>query len=401
MRRGFLLLLVAVLAALAVSDWLGTEPGYVYISLAGYSIEMTAWTGLVLILVLALAVSAVTRLRAWLRHRRRPAASTPRPRPARDLTTRAAAHFIAGDWQRAERQLLRAARKSEAPALNYLLAARASHEAGDDGRAETHLLKAEQQGQLAAVPALLTRAELLLQSGRAAQARDLLDKLPARDARHPVAQRLYVEALRDLNDWQALLARLPAAKRQKALSASRLDELERQACHGLLEAADGVDALRSLWRQLPEDARADAEFATRYCNRLAAGGAVGEALIVVKDRLKQQWQAPLVRLYGLLQGDDPAAQLRVAEGWQRKHPNDATLLLSLGRLCLANRLWGKARDYLEASVAEDPALEACAELARYYDSIGEHVRSSQLLQRGLSHNAVSLPALPMPERAPD
>jgi hypothetical protein len=52
----------------------------------------------------------------------------------------------------------------------------------------------------------------------------------------------------------------------------------------------------------------------------------------------------------LVRGDDPARQLQTAEGWLKDHPQDASLLLTLGRLSLQNRLWGKARDYLESSL---------------------------------------------------
>jgi HemY protein len=47
-----------------------------------------------------------------------------------------------------------------------------------------------------------------------------------------------------------------------------------------------------------------------------------------------------------------------------------SLLLTLGRLCLQNSLWGKARDYLENSLQVQRNPEACAELAQAFGSVG-------------------------------
>ncbi|MFZ1831194.1 MAG: hypothetical protein WAU27_00130, partial [Pseudomonadales bacterium] len=69
----------------------------------------------------------------------------------------------------------------------------------------------------------------------------------------------------------------------------------------------------------------------------------------------------------------------------------------LGRLALGNRLWGKAREYLESSLANGAGSEACAELARLYQHLGEHERASAMLQRAVKLSVGELPTLPMPE----
>jgi HemY protein len=72
-------------------------------------------------------------------------------------------------------------------------------------------------------------------------------------------------------------------------------------------------------------------------------------------------------------------------------------LLTLGRLSLQNRLWGKARDYLESSLRMQRNPEACAELARLLASLGETERSNQLFEEGLGLLDERLLALPLPE----
>ncbi|MNN98062.1 hypothetical protein D3C81_2173590 [compost metagenome] len=73
--------------------------------------------------------------------------------------------------------------------------------------------------------------------------------------------------------------------------------------------------------------------------------------------------------------------------------------MTLGRLSLQNRLWGKARDYLESSLRFERNPETCAELARLLASLGETERSNQLFQEGLGLLDERLLALPLPDGA--
>lgn len=59
-----------------------------------------------------------------------------------------------------------------------------------------------------------------------------------------------------------------------------------------------------------------------------------------------------------------------AEQWLKSHPGDAVLLLTLGRLCAGQELWGKAQSYLEASIAVEPTFTAHLAAARLHERIG-------------------------------
>jgi HemY protein len=49
---------------------------------------------------------------------------------------------------------------------------------------------------------------------------------------------------------------------------------------------------------------------------------------------------------------------------------DAVLLLTLGRLCARQELWGKAQNYLEASISVEPLYSAHLMLAQLHDRLG-------------------------------
>ncbi|MGH8354571.1 MAG: heme biosynthesis protein HemY, partial [Pseudomonas sp.] len=200
---------------------------------------------------------------------------------------------------------------------------------------------------------------------------------------------------------------LPALRKEKALPEAELAALERRAWSGRLALAGqsglngGETALQPLtqaWQQLSAAQRNEPELLLAYVEQLRALGAPEEAEELLRTALKRGYDGRLMRFYGLLRGRDPARQLQTAEAWLKQQPNDPLLLLSLGRLCLQNHLWGKAREYFEASLSFERNPETCAELARLLARLGEVERSNQLFQNGLELLNQRLPALPLPAK---
>ncbi|MDE1713627.1 hypothetical protein PWG14_13725, partial (plasmid) [Chromobacterium amazonense] len=75
----------------------------------------------------------------------------------------------------------------------------------------------------------------------------------------------------------------------------------------------------------------------------------------------------LGQLAAHLSVDKRLALLKEADAWLKQRPRDHWLLLALGRLAQAQQLWGKAQNYLEASVSIQPTLCAHAELAKLFE----------------------------------
>ena len=140
---------------------------------------------------------------------------------------------------------------------------------------------------------------------------------------------------------------------------------------GLNEGETALQPLTQRWQNVPSALRADPAIVAGYAAQLLRLGAEEEAEEVLRHALKQGFDATLVQLYGQVRGRDPGKQLQAAEGWLKEHPNDPGLLLTLGRLCLINKLWGKAREYLEASLSFQRSAETCAELGRLLAQLGE------------------------------
>ena len=110
--------------------------------------------------------------------------------------------------------------------------------------------------------------------------------------------------------------------------------------------------------------------------------------------------------YGDLQ--PPAAQdaLRQAERWLPEHPQDPALLLALGRLCLTQALWGKAREYLEATLVRAPSALVFRLLAETLERLNDPAAAARQRQLGLeyataSKGPASLSAVVGPEIRPE
>jgi HemY protein len=200
-----------------------------------------------------------------------------------------------------------------------------------------------------------------------------------------------VIAYQHLDDHQALLEILPDAKKAKSFSDKDYHELLSSAWEARIEAAES--SVQQVFAQLPKELNAEPRLLLRYARALQAQGADQSALDLIRKTLKRQWSSDLVRVFGELHGDDPAKALRTAESWLKDHPDDPELLLTLGRLALANEHWPQAREYLEASLRAREDYDVYAELGRLCIASGDAARGSEYLLR----SRPELPELPMPD----
>ncbi|MEP5764130.1 MAG: heme biosynthesis HemY N-terminal domain-containing protein [Halieaceae bacterium] len=241
----------------------------------------------------------------------------------------------------------------------------------------------------------LAKSQMQLDAGDFAA---VIETVSAAGAR-PAAQelRLLARAHMGQGDWAEVIKLMPRLRKQAVFGVPELAAMEQRAYTGLLLGAD-ANELKTNWAGFPAEQRKNASLVECYGRLLLEGGDDLEAEKVLTKAIKQQWDGRLVAQYGRIRGRDPARRLKLAESWLSKHPEDASLMLCLGRLSLRNNLWGQARDYFEASHRLEPSAETCAELARLLFSLGERERSAQYYREGLLLRESNLPELPLPER---
>jgi len=406
MRKIFVLVLFALLAGVGVVALIETDPGYILVSYGNYTLETSFWVGLLLLLLFTLLLYVAMRLvhkivvgqhslASWLGSRK--------GRASTRQTTRGLVNFLEGNWARARRQLLRGARDSEVPLVNYLVAARSSYRLNEPDRMQENLVAAEAAEPGAGIAVTIARAELKLDAGLCEQALSDLEPLRENAGRHPYVLELLQRAYRELGDHEKLAALLPELGRHRAMPEQELQQLERELTVKSLEqsaatgTATAADRLPAAWQRVPQRLREDQKVVGAYVRLLVEQGAHGEAEKVIGRTLKRDWNPQLVRLYGYVDSGNPPRQLSRGEAWLAEHPGDAELLLCLGRLAARDRLWGKARDYFESSYRLERRPETCAELGRLLVALGEPKVGAAYFREGLMSCEAGLPDLPLPE----
>ncbi|MFN3580659.1 MAG: heme biosynthesis HemY N-terminal domain-containing protein [Pseudomonas sp.] len=409
MSKSYLAILAVLLVAALIGMAVAEDPGYILIAWRNISLETSVWVGVGFLLALWLLLSLLRalvrllnasgrRINPWSRHNRE--------RRANLVTTRGLLEFAEGHWANALRLLKRSAPHSEQPLINYLAAARAAHEQEDYFECDSLLREAYETTPKADVAIAVTQAQLQMARGQNEQALATLTRLRKDHPKHLYALKLMGQLYARLEDWSRLEQLLPELRRHKVLKPADQQALEHQVYIALMHQAaqSGVhrepgqtNAVTAVWEPLPKLLKQDPALVEAYCLQLHALGDAELAEETLRHALRQGFNERLIHLYGVVKGKDPARQLASAEHWLAEHPHNATLLLALGRLALRNSLWGKAREYLEASFASKRDIQTCAELVRLLEHLGDPAASQAMLRQGFELMVHDLPALPMPE----
>lgn len=380
-----------VLAALAVVVALAARhsDGYVLVVMAPWRIELSLNFALVLLAACVLGGHLFLRL---VRHAAGLPAAVADYRRRRGLEQAERAFrdalrlFAEGRYGHALRSAERAYGGHPAPGLVALAGWQAAHALHDAERSAEWEAKALAHDSNIATARLMVEAEFALDERRFDDAREALRRLAARDGRHIAALRLALRAEQGVGNWQEVVRLARQLEKHKALSTEQAASLRRRALREAMRAlADDPAALRRYWQQLDEGERSEPGLALIAANALAAAGDCREAQRIVEDALEDEWDADLVLAYADCRGGDVLGRIARAEKWLQLRPRDATLLLTLGRLCIEQQLWGKARSFLEASIGISPGCAAHVELARLLERLDEsalaarHYREAALL----------------------
>ncbi|MDO3383122.1 heme biosynthesis HemY N-terminal domain-containing protein [Gilvimarinus algae] len=399
MKRRLILLLVFMLAGALLYQLMRSDSGYVLLAYGATTVEMSLWTGLALWLLGFVIFYFLWRLFRGGRKVGKLLTGERRLSPrAQSRTMAALVDFIEGNWQVARKQLVKSAGKSVNPLVNYLAAARCSYELGDFPGALDLLHKAEKSRGSSELAVALTQARMQLGSKRFEQCLATLKRIKRLAPEHPVVLDLLADVYWALDDIDALEELLPALRELNVRSGEGLKKLQIDVYLRQLQlvekrhqkqpdAAACKQALDDIWARIPASLHKEPELMAGFAAALHRLGCDEQAEPLLTQALQKHWQDEWVALYGLVQGSDPKTQLKIANTWLRQHDADATLLATLGRLCVRNQLWGKARDYFSESLDMLPAADVYADLARLLDQLGESEASARCYREGLEHAA--------------
>jgi len=387
-KRVILVLLAALFVGGLVGALVARDPGYVLVSYSNMSVETSLWFGLFLLLLVYVLVRlggylwsrfvlSGSGLAQWNRQRRADG--------SRKQTVQGLLLSAEGRWSEAHKLLLAGIRDAQMPLVNYLSAARSAQALGDYAERDELLGRASEETPGSKVAVALTRVAFQLEADQYEPALAGLLELQRESPRNAAVLAMLQRCYGELGDWQAVLELAPDLRRQKALPEAELDATHRRAGLARLAQLTGPEAsgqFKAVWNMLPKSLQQDPELIAAAASARSAQGHPQEAEQLLRDALKRAWDDRLVDGYGVVDAD-LAGQLNTAEGWLKDRPDNAPLLLALGRLAGRSEQLDKAREYLEASLRSHPEGGVYAELGHLCVRLGDARRGAEYLARAL------------------
>jgi HemY protein len=390
MRIG-VLICILILATVA-GVLLHQDPGYALFAYKQWTMEMPLWLavlGILAFIMLTVLLFSLGHAFSDTIHHLKEIWHYRHIKMSRRHTDQGLIELAEGRWHNAERFLIKGARYSDTPLINYLSAAKAAEERGSINRRDKYLQWASKLSEGASLAVGLTQAQLQFKEGQWNQSRDILEKLYQQEPHNVQILKYLSRVYEAQGDYQALLKLLPLLRKNQVMRPESLDQLELKAYQTLLPKrmhtgtqGEGIQDTLVFWKKLPRHLRNNSVLLAEYCSLLINQGLHSEADHLLKEALKKGLDNHLIYLYGVIK-HDPKKQLVFAESFLEENADNSVLLLTLGKLAFAHQLWGKARDYLEKSIALKPSPEAYQTLARVYDHMGLTEKQNQCYKNGL------------------
>lgn len=383
----WILLLFAAAVALAIASH---NPGYVLLVYPPYRIELSLTLFVALYLLIFMAgygvlrlIFAALQLPSYVRKYRAQRLQV----KARRLLDDALTAFFEGRYAAAEKASARAIELGDASALHPIIAARAAHELREFDKRDAYLAAGEGKTPGEATMRLMAKTQFQLDHRQPHLALNSLKELGASGMRkHVGALSLELKAQQQAHNWDAVLDVVTRLEKQGAIDQTVADHLRQQAwLEKLRGEQQDIAALRALWKSIPDDVRLRGKIAAAAAHAFSKLGDCQTAHQLLTSSLNSQWDSELVSLYGDCKYDNALTQIEQAEKWLNLHQRDAGLLLALGKLCMHQKLWGKAQNYLDASLSMEPGHGVYTALGQLAEKMGRHEQALAHFQKAMQY----------------
>jgi len=381
--------IIVLLGAAVVAVYAMQDPGYIMLSFRDWTIETSFVLFAVAMLIGFVLLYAAFRLliatgllpRRMGRWRRRHGADVGRKQLAQGMMK-----LNLGQWQAAEKLLIKCARNEELAPLAYLAAARAAQGQGVEARRDGYILLAQQKTPKDSLALTIAQAQIQADFGKPQQAIATLNLLPGNQHKNKAVLTLLTQLYTDNKDWPALVKLLPEIKHSKALPLSSYFATEHLAYSGLINHVarhKDATALWETWNSVPKNLRSKEDIMVDFACSMIKFGQADAMEEILYHRINKDWSDALVYIYGLLDGDAEINLVR-SRNWQKKHSNNPVLLLTLGRLAMRAHQWEVARDYLQQSLEITANAETYQELGNLLAFLNEPTQALECYRRGLA-----------------
>ncbi|MDN2482360.1 heme biosynthesis protein HemY [Vibrio agarivorans] len=366
------------------------QQGYVLISIANKTIEMSVTT-LVIFIIATLAalffLEFILKRAASMSYNTWNWFSVRKLRRSRRYTNEGIIKLLEGDFKHAEKKVMRWANHHDKPLLCYLIAAEAAFSQGDENKRQQYLEKASEQDD-STLAVGLTRAKQDIRAKNYELAFDGLSTLNGQFPNNSLIQDLLKGVYIELKLWQPLIDILPKLGREKSINKEESDRYLLLAHSGLLEEIaqqKGSEGLIAHWDSLPKKLKNEPSLIATFSKQLIARKADYEAFGVVKNVLKKNNVEELYALLPEMNLSDRHPMNQFLLSSIKKDPDNAAAHSALGQLYIRDQNWPEAQKHLEQALAKRSNVSDYAYLA---DAL-EHQNLNQAA-RDVSRKALTL-----------
>ena len=279
--------------------------------------------------------------------------------------------------------------KSNSPstisAINAVIAARSAHKQANYSQRDHYLAISEQKAPEEKELRLVTQAELLLEEERYEEALKALQTLYTEGGLQSTSVlQLELKAQQLAQNWDAVLELASILEKRHSVNRAAIEQIKHHAhIENIKKNGAHLESLNKYWNSLSPAEKLDSRLAATAARAYMALGEASMAQKIIEQSIDSKLDSELISLYAKCLDGSVSWQIQRAEGWLRRHPNNAELLLTLGKLCTYCELWGKAQNYLEASLSIEPSRAAHLALAQLFEKLEKHDEAADHYHKGL------------------
>ena len=384
----FLLWLLGLFALAVALTLAAHNPGYVLFVYAPYRIEMSLSLFVVGLLVLFVLghlslrlLSSALNLPTYVREFRIERAQA----KARAAMMEALGAFFEGRYATAEMAAARAMDLGENSDIIPILAARSAHELRKFDKRDAYLAAAKQSKEGESTMRLMAITKFNLDQHQPQAALESLKALyDSGVTGHVGALHLELKAQKQAGNWDGVLNVITQLEKRVAINSTYASQMRQQAWLEKIQSeTQDATALLALWKKIPEEFKQRTKIASASARALIQLEDYKNAQKILSDSLSSHWDSELIKLYGDCISVDVIEMIEQAELWLKVHTHDAGLLLTLGKLCLHQGLWGKAQSYLEASISIAPSRAAYTSLGYLAEKLEQPKEAFSYFQKAM------------------
>lgn len=258
--------------------------------------------------------------------------------------------------------------------LALLFAAKASENHQSTEKYDEYVAKLAKMPKEMQLPRHILQAEKMLGEHQPEASLAAIEEAKAISPNLTHTLELELQIRLEQNEPERTLKLVEKLLKADAITTEQAHQCRLKAYHQQLVMQTEGDKIRKWLKLLPEAERQDAHLLTSTISRLASLNRADIASqLITKALANEKTSSPelidqIGELAAVLPTDQRLKLMRDAEKWLETHQQNAKLLLALGRLSMAQQLWGKAQGYLEAALSIDPELlPAHVELIHLYE----------------------------------